>query len=67
MVPQFWSHGRHLAVVTRTGVTLVQAGAEAKTQVLYLGEFHRILPKNINDFHSLSIDAKNARKMRLVR
>ena len=43
MVSRFWSHGRQLAVVARTGATPVHAGAEAKTQVLYLCEFHRNL------------------------
>ena len=36
MVSRFWSHGRQLAVFARTGATPVHAGAEAKTQVLYL-------------------------------
>ena len=44
MVSRFWSHGRQLAVVARTGPTLIHEGAEAKIQVLYVCEFHRSFP-----------------------
>ena len=50
MVLRFWSHVRQLAVFTRTGATLVHAGAEAKTQVLYLCEVHGNLPANMMRF-----------------
>ena len=55
MVSQFWSHGRQLAVVARTGATPVHAGAEAKIQVLYVCEFHGNSPTNMKGF-SFPID-----------
>ena len=51
----FWSHGRQLAVVARTGATPVHAGTEAKIQVLYLCEFHGNSPTNMRGF-SFPID-----------
>ena len=47
MVSRFWSHGRQLAVVARTGATPVHAGAEAKIQVLYVCELHGNSPTNM--------------------
>ena len=52
VVPQLWSHRRQLAVSTRTGATPVHAGAESKTQVLYLCKFHRNLPTIMKGFQS---------------
>ena len=50
MVSQFWSHGRQLAVVARTGATPVHAGAEAKIRELYVCEFHGKSPTNMKGF-----------------
>ena len=50
MVPRFCSHRRPLAVFTPTGATPVPAGAEAKTQVLYLCEFHGNSPTRMKGF-----------------
>ena len=58
MVPQFGSHGRQLAVFARTGAAPVHAGAEARTQVLYLCEFTRRLPMKMKRFPFLLIGAK---------
>ena len=55
VVSQFWSHVRQLAVVARTGATPVQAGAEAKIQILYVSEFHGNVPTDMKGF-SFPID-----------
>ena len=47
MVPLFWSHGRRVAVVTRTGAAPVHAATAANTQVLYLFEFEGDSPTNM--------------------
>ena len=48
-------------LVTQTGATPVHAGAEAKTQVLYLCKFHRNLPSNMEGF-SFPIDGRKKPK-----
>ena len=61
MVPRFWLQGRQLAVFPRTGATPVHAGAEAKTQVLYLCEFHGNSPTNMKGFE-FPIDRRKQQK-----